>query len=131
MGGLVLDILIGYVVTFFRILVRNRRARRCRGWREVEATVVGVSWQAEAVFPRPDAKIVYTYHVDGGFYGGVDTKPFYFKTDAKEYASRFAKGDGLPIRIKPQEPETSVVLDGDLEKTGKSASAAPEDVGAV
>jgi hypothetical protein len=116
-SGWFADYIMGFLVSLVRIQLRNWRARRCFGWPKVTATIVGVSWQAQYYMPRPDAEIVYTYHIDGGFYGGVDTKPFYLEGAAEKYASRFAKGDNLVIRVKPGNPETSVVLDRDQIKT--------------
>jgi hypothetical protein len=117
------DNIAGFVVSLVRILLRKLRARRCTGWRETTATIVGVNWQAQSYFPRPDAEIVYTYRIDGGFYGGVDTKPFCLESSAKNYATRFAKGDNLVIRVKPGNPETSIVLDSDQIKIQEPAAS--------
>jgi hypothetical protein len=106
-------------------VARKWRARRYSGWRETTATIVGVSWQAQSYLPRPDAEIVYTYRIDGGFYGGVDTKPFCLKSSAKTYASHFAKGDSLIVRVKPAEPEMSVALDEDQIKINESTNQRP------
>jgi len=123
MGGWFVDIFVGYLVSLVRIIVRTRRSRRCSSWRETTATIVGVSWQAQSWLPRPDAEIVYTYRIDGGFYGGVDRKPFYLESSAKNYASHFAKGDNLIVRVKPGQPEISMVLDEDQVRVNESTSS--------
>jgi hypothetical protein len=56
------------------------------------------------------------------FTGAVDTKPFCLQSSAKNYASHFARGDSLIVRLKPGEPGTSVVLDADQIKTNKSTT---------
>ena len=71
MPGLFAGDIMGFLVSLVRIVARKGRARRCIGWRETTATIVGVSWRAQLTFPRPEAEIAYTYRIDGGFYGGV------------------------------------------------------------
>jgi|SRR5207245_6883402 len=122
MPGLFAGDIIGFLVSLVRIVTRKGRARRCSGWRETTATIVSVSWRAQLTFPRPEAEIAYTYRIDGGFYGGVDTKPFCFQSSAKNYASRCAQGDSLIVRVKPGEPEISIVLDADQIKTNESTT---------
>ena len=116
------DDIIGFLVSLVRIVARKGRARRCSSWRETTATIVGVGWRAQITFPRPEADIVYVYRIDGIFYDGVDTKPFCLLSSAQNYASHFAVGDSLIVRVKPGEPETSVVLDADQIKTKKSTT---------
>lgn len=111
-----MDVIVGYFITLFRILVRIRRTNKSKDWREVTATVAGASCQTQSYAPRPVAEIVYTYRIDGGFYGGVDEKPFFFDSAARDYADRFTRGDTLVIRVKPGEPETSVVRDADQSR---------------
>lgn len=74
--------------------------------------------------PRPVAEIVYTYHFDGGFYGGVDQKPFFLESSAKAYADQFTRGDGLIIRVKTEDPETSLVRHEDQVRTKASSASA-------
>jgi hypothetical protein len=119
-GGWFADNILGFLVSLFRIAARKWRARRYKSWREVTATIVGVSWQRQSYFPHPDAQIVYTYRVDGGFYGGEDTKPFCLGSSAETYASQFARGEDLIIRVKPGQPEVSSVLDEDVIKMSES-----------
>jgi hypothetical protein len=115
-GGDLLGVLIGFLVSLFSMIVRTLRARRTSDWREAMATVVGASSQRSSFPPRPVAEIVYTYRIDGGFYGGVDEKPFFLATSAEEYAEQFAKGDDLVVRVKPGQPEKSIVRDEDFVK---------------
>jgi hypothetical protein len=95
MGGWFADVIVGYFITLFRILARILRARKGTAWRETTATVAGASCQTSSYLPRPVAEVVYTYHVDGDFYGGVDEKPFFFETSARDYAQRFTRGDTI------------------------------------
>jgi hypothetical protein len=114
MAGWYLDVFIGYLISLFRMIVRDVRARRTNEWRETTATVSGASCQTSSFLPRPVAEIVYTYRIDGGFYGGVDEKPFFFASSAKEYAGQFARGDNLVVRVSPGQPEISIVRDEDV-----------------
>ncbi len=117
MGGWFVDVIVGYFITLFRILVRIRRASKSKTWREVTAAVAGASCQTQAYAPRPVAEITYTYRIDGGFYGGVDEKPFFVDSAARDYVDQFTRGDALVVRVKPGEPEISVVRDEDQGRT--------------
>ena len=128
-GGWFADNILGFLVSLIRIEARKWRARRYKSWPEVAATIAGVSWQSQSYFPRPDAQIVYTYRVAGGFYGGDDTKPFCLGSSAESYASQFAKGEDLIIRVKPGQPEVSAVLDEDVIRIKKSAPGRANEIG--
>jgi Protein of unknown function (DUF3592) len=122
MGGWFADVIVGYFITLFRVVSRILRARRSKGWPEITATVSGASCQTSSYMPRPVAEIVYTYRLDGGFYGGVDEKPFFFESSAKQYAQRFTRGDSLVVRVKPGKPEVSIVDEGQI-RTIQSATS--------
>lgn len=113
MGGWFVDVFVGYVITLCRIVARAVRARKSKTWPEVSAVVCGIRCQSQPYMPRPVAEIVYTYRFEGGFYGGVNRKPFFLEISAKAHAGQFARGDTLVIRVKPGEPETSLVRDED------------------
>ena len=127
MGGWFLDVIVGYVITFCRIIARSLRASRSKDWCETSATVVGASCETQAYIPRPVAEIVYTYHFDGRFYGGVDRKPFFLESSAKAYADQFTRGDTLIIRVKTEDPEISFLRDEDHVRTkaGSTSSGVP------
>lgn len=124
MGGWFVDVIVGYFVTLYRILARNLRVRESREWTESMATVAGASCQCSLYMPRPVAEIVYTYHSNGGFYGGVDEKPFFLRSSAEDYAGQFTRGDKLVVRVKPGEPQISILRDEDQSKVKQSASSA-------
>jgi hypothetical protein len=124
MGGWFADVIVGYFITLFRIVSRILRARRIKGWREITATVSGASCQTSSYMPRPVAEIVYTYRLDGGFYGGVDEKPFFLESSAKQYAEQLARGDSLVVRVKPGQPEVSIVRDEDQVRKNQSTTSA-------
>jgi Protein of unknown function (DUF3592) len=105
------DVIVGYIITLIRIVVRRLRARESKDWQEITATVCGSSCRSSSYMPRPVAEIVYTYRVDGGFYGGVDEKPFFLKSSAEDFAKQFARGDSLVVLVKPEQPEVSIVSD--------------------
>ena len=123
MGGWFVDVFVGYFVTLFRIVARILRTRRSKGWREITATVSGASSQTSSYMPRPVAEIVYTYRLDGSFYGGADEKPFFFESSAQRYAQQFTRGDSLIVRVKPGKPEVSIVNDEDQIRTNQSATS--------
>lgn len=113
MGGWFVDVFVGYLITLCRIVARSRRARKSKTWPEASAVVCGINCPSQGYMPRPAAEIAYTYRFEGGYYGGVNRKPFFFEDSAKAYAGQFAQGDTLVIRVKPGEAETSVVRDED------------------
>jgi hypothetical protein len=122
MGGWFLDVFVGWLITLYRIVTRSVRARKTKEWRAISAVISSAAFQGEAYIPRPVALIAYTYHFEGGSYLGVDEKPFFFESSAKAYAAQFKRGCPLIIRVKPGEPETSIVLDKD--ETGTNAPPA-------
>ena len=128
MGGWFADNILGFLVSLIRIASRKWRARYYKTWPEVTATIVGVRWQRQSYFRRPDAQIVYTYRIDGSLYGGEDTKPFCLGSSAESYASQFANGEDLIIRVKPHQPEVSAVLDEDITRIKKSVPGRTNEI---
>jgi hypothetical protein len=122
MVGWYLDVVVGYFMSLLRMVARRLRARRSIDWRETTATVVGASCRTTLFLPRPVAEIVYTYRIDGGFYGGVDEKPFFSESPAKQYADQFNRGGNLVVRVKPGQPEVSIVRDEDQVRPSQSTT---------
>jgi hypothetical protein len=60
------------------------------------------------MYGGPVAELGYTYIHNGEYYSGVHTKAFMLKSSA-EYVSKIHIGSQIPVRVKPTDPETSVV----------------------
>jgi hypothetical protein len=56
-------------------------------------------------------EIVYSYRFEGELYTGLHEEPCLFSES--EYMERFPKGRSFVVRVKPGEPEISVVRDED------------------
>jgi hypothetical protein len=65
-----------------------------------------------AGFPDSTVEIVYSYRVGGELYAGLHEEPA-FMGSGSEYMERFPKGRNFVVRVKPGEPEVSVVRDDD------------------
>ena len=107
MLGLYIDILIEYL---FRIVVRFVRKQRSSSWPLNQATVM------HAVCPKPGlgcrvVQVGYTYRVDGESYAGTSSKPFLFDVSAEDYVKRHPAGTEIRVRVKPEEPARSVMVD--------------------
>jgi hypothetical protein len=109
MGGWFLDI---YIVYLFKWLVRLLRTRGVNSWPVIEASVTSSS-AASGGFGCPTGEVIYTYETDGHIFGGRNEKAFISPNSAWGYVANFPKGSRLTVRIKPEMPEVSVVLDRD------------------
>jgi hypothetical protein len=59
------------------------------------------------------AVVNYAYSVDGRTYMGTNVKPFVILNTAEIYAAQFPKGKTVSLRIKPSNPDFSVLLDSE------------------
>ena len=82
------------------------------GWPTTEATVQSGKVHTEGLW-RHWAEITYSYFV-GEYRSGTYIRRFRREEDADEFV-RQMKDRRLPIHYKDTNPETSVVLDRDLE----------------
>jgi len=57
-------------------------------------------------------EIVYSYRFEGELYTGLHEEPV-FAGSGTEYMERFTKGGKFFVRVKPGEPEVSVLRDAD------------------
>lgn len=118
MGGLFLDLYIAYV---YRIIVRRLRMRRGRSWPATTASVASTSWSS-GVLGCPSAELVYIFDIRDSTFGGLDDKPFLSPSAAEAYTLRFARGNSLIVRFKPDDPNVSVVLDRDQTEEGPAGA---------
>jgi len=57
----------------------------------------------------PVTELGYTYTHNGAYYSGEYTKAFMLKSSAEDYVSKIHIGSQVAVRVKPTDPETSVV----------------------
>lgn len=106
-----IDSLIRLVIYAFRAVWSRLNASGSAEWPLAQATVSDNPVRIEGAFSTT-VEIVYSYRVDGELYTGLHEEPV-FKGSDTEYSERFAKGGRFTVRIKPGEPEVSVVRDSD------------------
>ena len=123
MIGWYFDVVIGYLIRTVICLVK---ARRSNAWPVNKATVAS-SFCPAFSYGGSVAEVGYTYIHEGSYYYGVHREPFLLHGSAKEYAARFLRGGGIIIRVKPGEPETSLVRDED-QTLNAGALGGPKNV---
>jgi hypothetical protein len=91
--------------------IRNGLNGAGRGaWPAVEAIVTADPERRDGIAGSV-VEIVYSYRFEGELYTGMHEEPV-FPEDA-EYQQRFISGRRFVVRVKPGEPEISVVRDKD------------------
>lgn len=104
MIGLYLDVVIEYLI---RVIARTIKRRRSREWPSTKATVV--SSDCPKTSSCDLAEVVYLYRFKDERYSGTDQKPFLSQSSAKDYISHFPTGTEFDVRVKPDDPEVSIV----------------------
>jgi hypothetical protein len=61
----------------------------------------------------PRVEIVYSYRVQGELYTGIHEEHFLATDSLTDYVERFGEGRGIVVRVKPDEPEVSLVCEDD------------------
>jgi hypothetical protein len=64
-------------------------------------------------FGRPSVEIIYSYRLDGELYTGIHEEVFLLARSVAEYLERFGEGRNIVVRVKPDNPEVSIVCEGD------------------
>jgi len=108
-SGWYLDILFGYLI---RILIRTVKARGSDHWAVEKGTVTG-SRSDPAPYGGPFAEVTYTYTHEGEYFSGMHREPCILRSSSEEYAARFREGSDIILRIKPEEPDLSIVRQRD------------------
>jgi hypothetical protein len=109
MVGWYMDVLVGYLI---RILIQMTKERGSSRWPLEKAKVTGSNCDA-AVYGGPVAEVIYTYTHSGEYFSGMHREPFILRDSAEEYAARFPAGGDVIVRVKPGEPEVSIVREDD------------------
>lgn len=117
LGGLFLDVFLGYL---FRALANSWKCRGSGRWPSTNATVTAEPRQASG-FGGTTIEVVYSYRFEGELYTGMHGEPVLFSS-AENYMARFTAGTSFIVRVKPGEPEVSVVREIDQEHLAFLAS---------
>jgi hypothetical protein len=104
MGGFLLYSIVEYLI---RVTGRAIKRGRSRGWPTTKATLVRSTYDKTSGCNLTE--VVYTYRSNGEHYSGKNKKPFLFSVNAEIYISDFPPGTEFTVRVKPNDPEVSIV----------------------
>jgi hypothetical protein len=107
--GWYFDVIIGYLIRTVILIVKTRRSNK---WPVEKASVSSSTCPADS-YGGPVAEIGYPYIHDGSYFYGIHRKPFILRGSAEEYVARFPAGTDIVVRVKPEQPETSIFCDED------------------
>jgi hypothetical protein len=96
----------------FDVLVHALRVSGSGRWPLANATVTAPPLDSSG-FGCPHVEIVYSYRVKGELYAGIHTESFFSTDSVTEYVERFAEARSVVVRVKPGNPEVSVVREDD------------------
>lgn len=105
MIGWYFDIVVGFLI---RAVVRFVRIRSSETW-PVEKGTISSATCPLAAYGGPVAELGYTYIHKGEYYSGVHGKAFMLRGSAEDFVSKIVIGSQIAVRVKPTQPETSVV----------------------
>jgi hypothetical protein len=107
-----LEVLVRCLLYLIRIVIRMKKERGSSSRPVEKGTVTGSSCEA-APYGGPVAEITYTYTHKGEYFSGMNREPFILSSSAEEYVARFRAGGDVIVRVKPGEPEASIVREDD------------------
>jgi hypothetical protein len=90
---------------------RRRQKRAIEGWPSTEATVQSGKVHTEGM--RHWAEVTYTYFIEE-YRSGTYVRNFRKEEDADDFV-RQVRDKRLQVHYKPSDPDTSVILDRDME----------------
>lgn len=105
MIGWYFDVVVGFLI---RTVVRFVKIRSSETW-PVEKGTISSATCPTAVYGGPVAELGYTYIHKGEYYSGLHRKAFMLRSSAEDYVSQIHIGSQIAVRVKPTQPETSVV----------------------
>ena len=105
MIGWYCDVVVGFLI---RTVVRFVKIRSSRTW-PVEKDTISSTTYPTAAYGGPVAELGYTYIHKGEYYSGMHRKSFMLRSSAEDYVSHIVIGSQIAVRVKPSQPETSVV----------------------
>jgi hypothetical protein len=105
MIGWYFDIVVGFLI---RTVVRFVKIRSSETW-PVEKGTISRATCPPAVYGGPVAELGYSNIHKGEYYSGVHRKAFMLRGSADDYVSQIVIGSQIAVRVKPTQPQTSVV----------------------
>ena len=111
MAEAVLEYLVRTLLLSFRTIVLWFKGTGANKWPCVEGTVTAQP-TAPHSFGRT-VELVYSYRFKGELYTGFHQEPFFLADSVTEYLDRFSNGRKFVVRVKPKQPEVSIVRDED------------------
>jgi hypothetical protein len=103
--GWYFDVVVGFLI---RTVIRFVTLRSSEA-SPVENGTISAATCPAGMYGGPVAELGYTYIHNGEYYSGVHTKAFMLKSSAADYVSEIHIGSQIAVRVKPTDPETSVV----------------------
>jgi hypothetical protein len=105
MVGWYFDVVVGFLI---RTVTRFVKLRSSEAWPVEKGTILTATCPV-AVYGGPVAELVYTYTYQGEYYSGLYRRAFMLKSSAENYVSKIVIGSQIAVRVKPTDPETSIV----------------------
>jgi hypothetical protein len=109
LSGWYLDVLVGYLL---RMLIRTVKARGSNRW-PLEKALITDSRVDRAAYGGRVAEVTYAFHHEGEYCSGMHREPFLLVDSAEEYVARFREGGDVIVRVRPGEPEMSIIRQRD------------------
>jgi hypothetical protein len=109
MVGWYLDVVVGYLI---RIVIRGVRARGSSTW-PVEKRRYQIHDVPLRRMEDQSPRLAIRIRTKGTISLGVHRMPFLLRGSAEDYVARFPSSSDVVIRVKPGEPEVSLVYDED------------------
>ena len=102
--GWYFDVVVGFLI---RTVIRFVKLRSSEAWPVENGTISSAT--CPTGYGGPVAELGYMYIHKGEYYSGVHTKAFMLKSSAEDYVSKIHIGAQIAVRVKPPDPETSVI----------------------
>ena len=103
---------IDFLIVVFKRIIGQTAARGSDAWPLAEGTVTAPP-RGKFHLGRQSIEIVYSYRFQGELYTGSHEQSFVFGRSLPDYVNRFGKGSRLVARVKPEDPEVSLVCKED------------------
>jgi hypothetical protein len=107
-----LDYLLKAIAYAFKAIVHSLRVWGSGRWPFANAIVTAPPASSSG-FGCPSVEIAYSYRFKGELYTGVHEEPFLWADSSTAYVERFGVGRSFVVRVRPDNPEVSVMCEGD------------------